>query len=896
MKRILLFWLSFLTVTGLEASHIVGGEFELLHIKDFRYQLNLVLYFDDINGLPGAQDASIVAHIFRKRDHVFLRNVTLSLQTRERVPFFNPDCTPSLQDQIRTDRIFYSTQITLSPDQFDDPEGYYVSWERCCRNYTIQNVFSDDPDIPGGISSGQTFYLEFPPVVKDGEPFVNSSPILFPPLSDPGCIDQFYWVGFQGSDPDGDSLVYTMITPLSTHETNVAIPTQTRPAPYPEVTWRSGFSDDNFVNGNPDLRITTDGFISVRPTAVGLFVFAIQCREYRDGVQIGEVRRDYQMLVIDCPVSDPPEIKARPKNSSDFYVEGDTLFYQVADDQKCIDIIVDDPDPGERVFIRAKPVNFEGEISEILPPISAGNIGPNGEPVSFEVCFGDCPFLRDEPFLIDVVAYDDSCPLPLTDSVRLTVVIEAPPNRKPDILTTRGADFGDFLTHTVTEQAGGVYTFDFIVRDPDGDSVFVDFVPEGFNLEDFGMSYSIINDGFEEDLVRFTWNYDCTQPNISFDGKTNFELTILAEDKDQCQYADPDELEVNLNIILPPNTEPEVFLAGNRLTDYYFLEFEVDELVRLNIQADDQDDDRISLLGFGTDFNFSDYNIDFIPIEARGLPGANTTFTWNLICETFDLAVRDSFRIMFLVEDFDRCQITNRDTLTVDIKVVPDVNSDPFLSIRELFGTEIIEDRLKATIGDTINLSLQGTDFEEDSIFLELLNIEPLDPETYSFTPVGGVRNVSSSFEWVPQCELLPPGESSMTYTFEFILRDEHCLDPKNDTVSVDIEINDVLSLEEEFLPANVFTPNGDGCNDFFAMEGEYATCNGGQALIKGLPFDNCRNSFQSIRIYNRWGKQVFISNQRDFRWYGDGESAGVYYYYLQYTQRDYRGTVSVLY
>ena len=51
--------------------------------------------------------------------------------------------------------------------------------------------------------------------------------------------------------------------------------------------------------------------------------------------------------------------------------------------------------------------------------------------------------------------------------------------------------------------------------------------------------------------------------------------------------------------------------------------------------------------------------------------------------------------------------------------------------------------------------------------------------------------------------------------------------------------------LEEEFLPANVFTPNGDGCNDFFAMEGEYATCNGGQALIKGLPFDNCRNSFQ---------------------------------------------------
>jgi len=43
-------------VNKVQATHIVGGEFELVHLKDFDYQLRMILYFDVVNGNPAAAD------------------------------------------------------------------------------------------------------------------------------------------------------------------------------------------------------------------------------------------------------------------------------------------------------------------------------------------------------------------------------------------------------------------------------------------------------------------------------------------------------------------------------------------------------------------------------------------------------------------------------------------------------------------------------------------------------------------------------------------------------------------------------------------------------------------------------------------------------------------------
>ncbi|MDH5380490.1 MAG: gliding motility-associated C-terminal domain-containing protein, partial [Cyclobacteriaceae bacterium] len=142
------------------ASHIVGGEFEMEYKGDFQYTLRMLLYFDVLNGNAGARDDQVLVSIFRKRDDVLVTNISIPFFSVSRVDYFQPSCS---NGEVVTDKIIYSIDHYFSPDIYNDPEGYYMVWQRCCRNYTITNVYSNEP--PNGLHAGQTFYLEFPPVV-----------------------------------------------------------------------------------------------------------------------------------------------------------------------------------------------------------------------------------------------------------------------------------------------------------------------------------------------------------------------------------------------------------------------------------------------------------------------------------------------------------------------------------------------------------------------------------------------------------------------------------------------------------------------------------------------------------------------------------------------------------
>ncbi|HEY9487710.1 MAG TPA: hypothetical protein VIQ51_05230, partial [Chryseosolibacter sp.] len=425
------------------ASHIVGGEFEIVHIDGNRYRINLILYFDELNGSVGARDPNVEARIFRKRDNVLMMDVFLPLASQTPVNYTQPACS---NGEIVTSRILYTGVVTLSPQQYNDLQGYYLTWERCCRNYKITNIYSDDP-LTGGRYAGQTFYLEFPPVVKDGQPFINSSPRLFPPLNDYACPRRPYYVDFAGVDNDGDSLVYSIVTPLNT-KTPDALPLpdfKPRPLPYPLVAYRPPFNESNIIGGMPDLNISPDGFLTVTPIWTGLYVFAVRCEEYRDGVKIGEVRRDFQMLVVDgCNPADPPQVLGKKSGEGTFSfnnVMNVTFSNDVADTERCIQVQVSDPDAmrevdnfSEKVTIRAIPLNFKGDVSAILPQVTSAVL-VNGSTQTFDICFDRCPFIEDGPFQVGIVAYDDACSLPLSDTLKVTVTIE-PPDNKDAYFTT----------------------------------------------------------------------------------------------------------------------------------------------------------------------------------------------------------------------------------------------------------------------------------------------------------------------------------------------------------------------------------------------------------------------------------------------------------------------------
>lgn len=903
MKWILLAVLWVLVVPSF-ASHIVGGEFELVHLSDNTFRINLILYFDELNGSPAARDANVVARIYRKRDNFFMRDVFLPMVSQTAVSYTQPECS---KGEIVTTKILYSDVFVLPANQYDDPDGYYLVWERCCRNYSITNIYSDDPLF--GIYAGQTFYLEFPPVVRDGQTFINSSPRLFPPLNDYACPNRPYYVDFTGVDDDGDSLVYSLVTPLNT-KTSAAIPLPgPGPRPYPEVTWRPPFGPNNILNGNPDLKISNDGFITVTPTVQGLFVFAVRCEEFRDGVKIGEVRRDFQMLVVDrCPQAEPPQILGKKSADPDFiYDDNMTVSFSnsVTDEERCIQVQVSDPDASkqdenfqERIKIKAIPLGFKKDVAGILPEITSATL-TNGSTSVFEICFPDCPYLPDGgPYTVGIVAFDDACSLPLFDTLKVTVNVEPPPNNEPYFVTP---DVSDVLAEGTSK------SWSIEARDDDGDPLSIRFVPVGFVAEDVGMNFTIQEQ--QNGLVKATLSWDALCDVYDFDARTDFEVLVVAEDADYCNLRNAATMRFDLKVLLPPDELP---IIDTDLTPDPAERFvpevkrQVFESLVFNVTGTDADNDLIDLRMEGVGFDVSELNVSFEPVSGFG--HVTSQFRWDITCDGIDLSKKDVFNFRFIVTDqANKCRFVYTDTVDVFVRVEAPTNASPTLvynSLNEIHT--FVDGNLTVHLGEQIDVALAGTDPDHvpkpDKLRLELIDAQgTVEPEGYIFAPAEGMGSVNTTFSWLPDCSIFKEGVYENDYAFTFRVYDSRCFNVKGDTVTINITVRDVESDIDAFNPPNIITPNGDGCNDYFAFEG-YDPVTGSpcsneepDAVIR-LPKDNCLRQFEAIRIYNRWGNLVYESFDRNFRWYAKDQPSGVYYYSLYFTDKEFKGSVTVRY
>ncbi|ELR68707.1 hypothetical protein C900_05890 [Fulvivirga imtechensis AK7] len=893
MKKFLLIVLLILTSKGNSfASHIVGGEFELIYVSGNNYRLNLIIYFDEIYGNPGAKySPTPIAWIFRKSDNVPMRQVALPFVSEELVQYTIPACADDAT--VKTTRMLFSSSISLNPEEFGDPDGYYIVWQRCCRNYNIVNIVSEDPNA-GGIGAGQTFYLEIPPLIRNGERFINSSPQLFPPLSDYACVNRGYYADFKGKDVDGDSLVYTLVEPLNTPSADPH-PQPPSTAPYPNTIWSDTYSLNNIVHGNPDLTISKDGLLRVTPTEPGIFVFAVKCEEFRDGEKIGEVRRDFQMVVIDCPpAGNQPDVAIELEDGTT-YQEGDVLHF-LADDSKCVRFTVEDSEGG-KVSLKLDPVGYDEENFTI----TILDTSPSGDRLDAEVCFTDCPPTRDLPFEVSFIGLDNTCPQPLQDTVRLTVAITPPDNDIPVLRHKEDKDAGYSTaiqrTVVVNEASGGLKIVELLGQDANNDFMGMTVTSVDFELADYGMSVVEKTNIAGQNETWLEWNYDCQQ--VSFDGKTEFELRVVLEDEDDCLYEDPVVVDLFLEIILPYNSEPVIYSnkLGANPENYHLIETPLNEVISFDVRGTDMDGDFAVIEALAVGFEFSDFGINYNGVSGEGkstppqVPTQlNSTFTWNLLCERFNLAEQDSFRVYFMIEDFDKCEITNRDTLTVDFVLSPPVNTAPKLSVSSLNDLSVSPDSIHLIVGEEIDLRLKGVDQEADSIFLTLLNRD--ENAGYNFSDASGKGTTTSRFSWVTDCSVLA-GQSEVFIPLTFRLEDAHCTDPMASELILIVHVKDIPGGSDVFLPPNIFTPNGDNINEYFGM---YKLNVETQEEENILPVDNCGGKFERVVIYNRWGREVFSSSDRDFRWTGDDLASGVYYYMIKYSNQIYRGVVTMKY
>jgi gliding motility-associated-like protein len=305
MRRWRTLWFLLLTLgmcTTSWARHIVGGDFVMTALPtQGRYSLTLNLYNDNIEADPNTYEASITVYIFRKSDNFRMtpNGIAMTRRSISNVVYENAKCAENRQ--LATSEIRYTAEISLDPTRYNDPQGYYIIWERCCRNNVITNIQN-----PGG--TGIVFVLEFPAIVQNMVEFKNSSPDFKFPNGDYICANRPFSFDMGATDADGDELRYSLVTPLAGYS-SIATPAPMggpSRSSYPEVRWATGIGLANFIPGPRRPSINNRGILTLTANQPGLYVFAVLVEEYRNGVKIGAVRREFQLPVVDCGRAVPP--------------------------------------------------------------------------------------------------------------------------------------------------------------------------------------------------------------------------------------------------------------------------------------------------------------------------------------------------------------------------------------------------------------------------------------------------------------------------------------------------------------------------------------------------------------------------------------------------------------
>ncbi|GAA4453216.1 hypothetical protein GCM10023189_17970 [Nibrella saemangeumensis] len=305
---ILLLFGCLLSAKQATGNHIVGGDISMIHLGRLgQYKITVNQFWDEDgiakSGNVDQYETELVIYVFSLRTREFMDEFTLKRTSKQNFTYDNPVCA-KLQGLL-TSEVRYSADVKFDVTRYADPDGYYIIWERCCRNAVINNIAK-----PAEV--GMAFYLEFPAMLQNNKNFINSTPDFVLPNGKYACVNLPFQMSFRATDPDKDELRYRLVTPLVGYtKTGQSVVTSPQShTTYPAAVWNPGYSDAIMIPGPVPLEIDArTGELTLRASQEGLFVFAVEVTELRNGVQIGMVRREFQLLVKECnPATPPPPI------------------------------------------------------------------------------------------------------------------------------------------------------------------------------------------------------------------------------------------------------------------------------------------------------------------------------------------------------------------------------------------------------------------------------------------------------------------------------------------------------------------------------------------------------------------------------------------------------------
>ena len=246
----------------------MGGEIVVQNDQVGNHEILLTLY-RDVTGimLPNSQ----TLNVFDSGGNL-VSTIISNLDSTAHHPIFGISNGSLLTNN------FYSTEIYFYSAFFPCfiPGNYTVTWNNCCRNPSILNMLN-----AGAVS----IYLECNFTVdlstSTSSPYFLSPPIVCVPVNTPW---QYNPLPF---DSEGDSLNWSL-----------GIPYEYAPGNFPIGYPITGYSiPPSLAGGGLSINAYT-GEISWTASAIGNYVYTVICEEYRNGIKLGEIRRDMQFIVI----------------------------------------------------------------------------------------------------------------------------------------------------------------------------------------------------------------------------------------------------------------------------------------------------------------------------------------------------------------------------------------------------------------------------------------------------------------------------------------------------------------------------------------------------------------------------------------------------------------------
>jgi gliding motility-associated-like protein len=289
MKRILTLFLLFsmafmLRPEDVRASHMAGADltYEAVPGQPLTYLIRLKLYRDCL-GIPLGTSATICyASSSCGLSNTFVApEVAVNIVPANNCVNTAPTCPGNIGD---VEEHIYEAIVTL-PQACTD---WRFSWDECCRNAAITTLQN---------GAGQSLYISA--LLNNVDAPANTSPAFTNLAYTRFCVGNAFYYDQGATEPDGDSLHFSMVAAEGNGFGCPATPSN--------LTYVQPYTAIQPVGTSVPFTIDPDnGLIYFVPNTVQVGVFCVLVREFRNGILVGEVKRDIQINVIgQCNQIDP---------------------------------------------------------------------------------------------------------------------------------------------------------------------------------------------------------------------------------------------------------------------------------------------------------------------------------------------------------------------------------------------------------------------------------------------------------------------------------------------------------------------------------------------------------------------------------------------------------------